>query len=35
MRVTAYTVGKIRIEQLDPAFRDRLLQAFRDWNESR
>jgi anti-sigma factor RsiW len=32
MRVTACTVGKIRIEQLDPAFRDRLLEAFRDWN---
>jgi hypothetical protein len=32
MRVTACTVGKIRDEQLDPAFRDRLLDAFRDWN---
>ena len=32
MRITASTVGKIRIEQLDPAFRDRLLEAFRDWN---
>jgi anti-sigma factor RsiW len=32
MRVTACTVGKIRDEQLDPAFRDRLLGAFRDWN---
>ena len=32
MRVTACTVGKIRDKQLDPAFRDRLLDAFRDWN---
>jgi anti-sigma factor RsiW len=32
MRVTACTVGKIRDEQLDPAFRHRLLDAFRDWN---
>ena len=32
MRVTARTVGKIRVEQLDPAFRDRLLEAFRDCN---
>jgi anti-sigma factor RsiW len=32
MRVTACTVGKMRDEQLDPAFRDRLLGAFRAWN---
>ena len=32
MRVTACPVGKIRDEQLDPAFRDRLFGAFRDWN---
>jgi Putative zinc-finger len=32
MRVTACMVGKIRDEQLDPAFRDRLLDAFRGWN---
>jgi anti-sigma factor RsiW len=32
MRVPACTVGKIRNGQLDPAFRDRLLDAFRDWN---
>ena len=32
MRVTACPVGKIRDEQLDPAFRDRLLGALRDWN---
>jgi len=32
MPVTTRTVGKIRDEQLDPAFRDRLLDAFRDWN---
>jgi anti-sigma factor RsiW len=31
MRVTACTVGKIRVEQLDPAFRTRLLKAFQDW----
>lgn len=32
MRVTACTIGKLRDEQLDPAFRDRLLGAFRAWN---
>ena len=30
-RVTIATLGKIRDEQLDPAFRDRLLTAFRHW----
>ena len=30
-RETVRTVGKIRDEQLDPAFRDRLLDAFKDF----
>ena len=30
-RVTVRTVGKINREHLDPAFRARLLDAFRDW----
>jgi anti-sigma factor RsiW len=30
-RVTVRTLGRIRDDQLDPAFRDRLLDAFRDW----
>jgi predicted anti-sigma-YlaC factor YlaD len=30
-RVTVRTVGKIRDEQLDPEFRDRLLEAFRNF----
>jgi anti-sigma factor RsiW len=30
-RATVNTVGKIRDGQLDPAFRDRLLEAFRDF----
>jgi len=30
-RVTIATLGKIRDNQLDPAFRDRLLTAFRHW----
>jgi anti-sigma factor RsiW len=30
-RVTVRTLGKIRDDQLDPAFRDRLLNAFRDF----
>jgi len=30
-RVTIKTLGRIRTDQLDPQFRDRLLTAFRDW----
>lgn len=30
-RVSVATLGKIREDQLDPAFRDRLLTAFRHW----
>ena len=30
-RSTVDTVGKIDDEAFDPAFRDRLLNAFRDW----
>jgi anti-sigma factor RsiW len=30
-RATVATLGKIRDDQLDPAFRDRLLTAFRHW----
>ncbi|CQD21284.1 putative transmembrane anti-sigma factor [Mycobacterium lentiflavum] len=30
-RVTVATLGKIPDEELDPAFRDRLLTAFRNW----
>ena len=28
---TVSTVGKIPIDELDPAFRSRLISAFRDW----
>jgi anti-sigma factor RsiW len=31
-RVTIRTVGKISADQLDPGFRDRLLDAFRDFH---
>jgi anti-sigma factor RsiW len=31
-RVTVATLASITDEQLDPAFRDRLLSAFRDWS---
>jgi hypothetical protein len=30
--VTIRTVGKISADQLDPGFRDRLLDAFRDFH---
>jgi predicted anti-sigma-YlaC factor YlaD len=30
-RITAHTVGRVRDVDLDPAFRDRLLAAFREW----
>jgi anti-sigma factor RsiW len=30
-RSTVATVGKIAVEELDPALRDRLVEAFRDW----
>ena len=30
-RATVATLGKVRDDQLDPAFRDRLLGAFRQW----
>jgi anti-sigma factor RsiW len=30
-RATVSTVGKIPIDELDPAFRSRLVSAFRDW----
>jgi anti-sigma factor RsiW len=30
-RATIDTVGRIGDEALDPSFRDRLLDAFRDW----
>lgn len=30
-RVTIKTLGRIRNDQLDPQFRDRLLTAFPDW----
>jgi anti-sigma factor RsiW len=30
-RVTIATIGKVKDEQLDPVFRARLLEAFRDW----
>ena len=30
-RVTARTLGRIHDEQVDPAFRAKLLRAFRDW----
>jgi hypothetical protein len=31
LRTTVATVGRISGEDLNPEFRDRLLQAFRDW----
>ena len=30
-RVTIKTLGRIRYDQVDPQFRDKLLAAFRDW----
>lgn len=30
-RTTVDTLGRISDDELDPAFRDRLLDAFRDW----
>ncbi len=32
-RVTVRTVGKVRDAELDPAFRNRLLDAFKDFHE--
>lgn len=31
LRTTVDTLGKVDSGELDPAFRDRLLTAFRDW----
>ncbi|MED5815305.1 zf-HC2 domain-containing protein [Mycolicibacterium sp. 050232] len=31
LQATVETLGRIRGDDLDPAFRDRLLSAFRDW----
>lgn len=31
LRTTVHTLGKVDSDELDPAFRDRLLGAFRDW----
>lgn len=31
LRTTVETLGKVGGDELDPAFRDRLLTAFRDW----
>lgn len=31
LRTTVHTLGKVHNDELDPAFRDRLLGAFRDW----
>ncbi len=31
LQATVDTLGRIRDDNLDPAFRDRLLSAFRDW----
>ena len=31
-RATVQAVGRIRDDDLDPALRDRLLDAFRDWD---
>ncbi len=30
-RATVSTVGKVPFDELDPAFRSRLISAFRDW----
>jgi anti-sigma factor RsiW len=30
-RITVRTVGRIKDDDLDPGFRNRLLDAFRDW----
>ena len=32
-RVTVATVGRIRPEDIDPVYRNRILHAFRDWLE--
>lgn len=34
-RVTVRTVGEIGVDDIDPAFRNRLLAAFRDWNQDK
>jgi anti-sigma factor RsiW len=34
-RATVATLGKIPVDRLDDAFRDRLLAAFRDWPSHR
>jgi anti-sigma factor RsiW len=31
LRATVDTLGKVRGDELDPAFRDRLMTAFRNW----
>ncbi|MGV0742429.1 anti-sigma factor family protein [Mycolicibacterium sp. XJ870] len=31
LRATAATLGRVAADDLDPAFRARLLDAFRDW----
>ncbi len=31
-RATIATVGKIPVEDLDPTFRNRLIEAFKDWS---
>ncbi|MCV7068502.1 zf-HC2 domain-containing protein [Mycolicibacterium farcinogenes] len=31
LQATVDTLGRVRDDNLDPAFRDRLLSAFRDW----
>jgi primosomal protein N'' len=31
-RTTVATLGQVRDDDLDPAFRSRLLDAFKDWN---
>jgi anti-sigma factor RsiW len=31
LRTTVETLGKVGGDELDPAFRDRLMAAFRDW----
>lgn len=31
LRTTVKTLGKVDGDELDPAFRDRLMTAFRDW----